>query len=184
MHPDRERWNAKHGAGRGGHGANVRLIMYRDRLSPGRALDIAAGGGENAAILALGGWRVVASDLSDVAVRKARSRAAELRADLAVVQADATRLPFRSGAFDTVVCTYFLDRPSARRLPRLLKPGGTLFFMTHLLEHRKYIPELPPEYCLEPGEIVTLFPGLKQVLHGEEDDGQEAYGLFIGQRLS
>jgi len=182
MHPDRERWNEKYRAGRGGHGANVRLIMYRDRLTRGRALDVAAGAGENAAILALGGWGVTACDLSDVAVRQARTRARELRADLAVVQADATLLPFRPGAFETVVCTYFLDRPAARGLPDLLKPGGTLFFMTHLLDHRKYIPELPPQYCLEPGEVASLFPGLTQVLHREEDDGQEAYGLFIGRR--
>ena len=182
MHPDRERWNAKHDAGRGGHGANVRLIMYRDRLSRGRALDVAAGGGENAAILALGGWGVTACDLSDVAVRKARERARELRADLAVVQADATLLPFRPGAFDTVVCMYFLDRESARRLPDLLKPGGTLFFMTHRVGHRRYIPELPPQYCLESGEVASLFPGMKPLLHEEDDDGQEDYGLFIGRK--
>ncbi len=182
MHPDRERWNAKHGAGRGGHGANVRLIMYRDRLAPGRALDVAAGSGENAAILALAGWKVVASDLSDAAMARARARARELRADLALVQADATLLPFRPGSFDTVVCTYFLDRGAARRLPVLLKPGGTLFFMTHRLGHRKYIPELPPEYCLESGEVASLFPGLKPLLHREEDDGQEDYGLLIGRK--
>ena len=182
MHPDRERWNAKYAAGRGGHGANVRLIMHRDRLTRGRALDVAAGGGENAAILALAGWGVTACDLSDVAVAKSRARARELRADLAVVQADASRLPFRPGAFDTVVCTYYLDRPTARRLPELLKPGGTLFFMTHRLGHRKYIPELPEIYCLEPGEVTSLFPGMTEILHQEDDDGQEDYGLFIGKR--
>ena len=182
MHPDRERWNSKFAAGKGGHGANVRLIMYRDRLSRGRALDVAAGAGENAVILALAGWSVVASDLSDTAIAKARGRARELKADLAFVQADATLLPFRPASFDTVVCTYFLDRPAARRLPSLLKPGGTLFFMTHRIGHQKYIPDLPAQYCLEAGEVKTLFPDLKELLHQEDDDGQEDYGLFIGQR--
>jgi SAM-dependent methyltransferase len=182
MHPDRERWNEKYRAGRGGHGANVRLIMYRDRLARGRALDVAAGGGENAAILALAGWNVIASDLSDAAIAKSRARARELKADLAFVQADATRLPFRPASFDTVVCTYFLDRDSARRLPDLLKPGGTLFFMTHRIGHQKYIPELPAPYCLEPGEVKELFPGLALLLHQEDDDGQEDYGLFIGRK--
>jgi len=180
MNPDRERWNTKYLAGRGGHGANVRLIMYRDRLARGRALDVAAGAGENAAILALAGWNVVASDLSDEAIRRARLRSRELKADLAFVQADATCLPFRPGSFDSVVCMYFLDRDAARRLPLLLKPGGTLFFMTHRLGHRKYIPELPEQYCLEPGEVKTLFPGMQVLLHQEDDDGQEDYGLFIG----
>ena len=182
MHPDRERWNAKHAAGRGGHGANVRLIMYRDRLAPGRALDVAAGSGENASILALAGWSVVACDLSDEAIARMRRRSGELKADLEVVQADATQLPFRPGSFDAVICTYFLDRDAARRLPLLLKPGGTLFFMTHLVGHQKYIPELPTQYCLEPGEVKTLFPTLSPLLHREEDDGQEAYGLLIGRK--
>ena len=71
---------------------------------------------------------------------------------------------------------------SARRLPSLLKPGGTLFFMTHRIGHRKYIPELPPQYCLETGEVKTLFPGLTPLLHQEDDDGQEDYGLFIGRK--
>jgi tellurite methyltransferase len=182
MHPDRERWNAKYVAGRGGHGANPRLIMYRDRLAPGRALDVAAGAGENAAIMALGGWNVVASDLSDEAMARSRRRATELRADVALVQSDATQLPFRRASFDTVVCLYFLDRDSARRLPELLKPGGTLFFMTHRIGHQKYIPELPAQYCLEPGEVKMLFPTLKELLHQEDDDGQEDYGLFIGRK--
>ena len=182
MHPDRERWNTKHAAGRGGHGANVRLIMYRDRLARGRALDVAAGAGENAAILALAGWKVVASDLSDEAIARGRKRSRELKADLAFVQADAVHLPFQPASFDAVVCTYFLDRGAARRLPTLLRPGGTLFFMTHRLGHRKYIPELPEQYCLEAGEVKTLFPGLTPLLHQEDDDGQEDYGLFIGRR--
>ena len=182
MNPDRERWNAKYQAGRGGHGANVRLIMHRDRLSRGRALDVAAGAGENAAILAMAGWKVVASDLADEAMSRMRRRAGELRADVDFVQADATRLPFRASSFDTVVCTYFLDRDAARRLPSLLKPGGTLFFLTHRVGHRKYVPELPEKYCLEAGEVKTLFPGLAPLLHDEGDDGQEDYGLFIGRK--
>lgn len=182
MHPDRERWNAKYAAGRGGHGANARLIMYRDRLARGRALDVAAGAGENAAILALAGWKVVASDLSDEAIARARRRAGELKADLEFVQAEASQLPFRRGSFDAVVCMYFLDRDAARRLPDLLKPGGTLFFMTHRIGHQKYIPELPDKYCLAPGEVKSLFPGLEVLLHQEDDDGQEDYGLFIGRR--
>jgi tellurite methyltransferase len=182
MHPDRERWNAKYVAGRGGHGANPRLIMYRDRLARGRALDVAAGAGENAAILALAGWKVVASDLSDEAMARMRRRANELKADLEFVQADATQLPFRRGSFDSVVCLYFLDRDAARRLPELLKPGGTLFFMTHRIGHQKYIPELPAQYCLEPGEVKALFPNLQVLLHQEDDDGQEDYGLLIGRK--
>ena len=54
--------------------------------------------------------------------------------------------------------------------------------MTHRIGHQKYIPDLPAQYCLEPGEVKALFPGLQVLLHQEDDDGQEDYGLLIGRK--
>ncbi|MBI4564643.1 MAG: class I SAM-dependent methyltransferase [Planctomycetes bacterium] len=179
MHPERERWNLRFSTEAYEPHANVHLIMYRDRLARGRALDVAAGTGENAVILALAGWEVTACDLSDEAVRRAKRRAAELKARLAVVQADATRLPFKDAQFDTVVCTHYLDRDAARRLPKLLRPGGTIYFQAYTLDHLKYKPDFRREFCLEPGELKTLFAGLTEVLHREEDDGRKATALAI-----
>jgi len=182
MHTDRERWNAK--LARGGHPsiANVHLIMYRGRLARGRALDVAAGTGENAALLALAGWDVTACDISDEAVRRAAARIRQLKAPARLVQADAEQLPFRKGAFDTVVCTYYHDRDVALSLPRLLKPGGTLFYQSFTTAHLKFAPGFRREYCLEPGEMRALFAGLEEILCREEEDLEQAFGLFIGRR--
>lgn len=179
MHPDRTRWNAKYRAGL--HPPlSVRLIMHLGRLTPGMALDVAAGIGENASVLALRGWRVVAADLSDEAVARARRRASELKADLHVVQADATRLPFRHGAFDTVVCTYFLDRSVP--LADYLRPGGTLFVESFTTDQIRYSPTFRRDFCYEPGELRRGCEGLDVLLYEETDNGRDATALLIARK--
>ena len=63
-------------------------------LTPGSAIDIAAGEGRNAIWMALRGWTVVATDFSEVAVERTRARAAELLGPdsgrLTAIVADAT----------------------------------------------------------------------------------------------
>lgn len=180
MPSDRARWNAKYRKGVTHDNPNVRLIMYRERLAPGRALDVAGGIGENAAILALAGWNVTLCDVSDEAVRRARERARGLRTAVAVVQADALRLPFK-GPFDLVVCTYYLDRTLVGPLVWLLRPGGTLFFESFTLAHLKHAPDFRRDFCLEPGELRTMFP-LQEVLYREEDDGERAFAMLIARK--
>ncbi|HZF00006.1 MAG TPA: class I SAM-dependent methyltransferase [Planctomycetota bacterium] len=169
MNPDRARWNEKHR--KGGHELpSIPLLMYQGRLTRGRALDVAGGLGENAAILALAGWTVTMTDLSDVALDRARKRAAELKAPVHLVQADALRLPFR-GPFDTIVVTRFLERAIAPELARLLAPGGTLFC-------EQSLSGIAESYCIQPGEFPRLYPGLEPVL--DTVDGDRA--VFIGRK--
>jgi tellurite methyltransferase len=169
MNPDRLRWNQKHSTG--GHDLpSIPLLMYQGRLAKGRALDVAGGRGENAAILALAGWSVTMVDLSDVAVRRAQVRARELKAAVRVVQGDALRLPFR-GPFETIVVTRFLERSIAPALAGLLAPGGTLFC-------EQPMTGLPEAYCIKPGEFPRLFGSLDPVL--ETTDGDRA--IFIGRK--
>lgn len=156
--------------------------MHRDRLTRGTALDVAAGTGDNAALLALAGWCVTACDLSDEAMLLARRRAAELKAPVRLVQAEGARLPFRPGSFDAVVCTYFHDPDVARRLPGLLKPGGTLFYKGFTTRHLGHAPTFRPEFCIPLGGIRSFFPGLTEVLTVEEDARGEAWALFIGRK--
>jgi tellurite methyltransferase len=144
--------------------------MYEGRLTKGRALDVAGGRGENAAILALAGWTVAMVDLSDEAIRLATSRARELKADVSIVQADALRLPFR-GPFETIVVTRFLERSIAPGLAALLAPGGTIFCDQPTRGIRD-------EYCVKPGEFQGLFAGLETVL--DTTDGDRA--VYIGRR--
>ena len=166
MNPDRARWNEKHR--RGGHDLpSVPLLMHQGRLARGRALVLAGGGGENAALLALAGWSVVLADLSDEALALARRRARELKADVRLVQADALRLPFR-GPFDLIVATRFLERAIAPELVRLLAPGGTLFCEQ----------KMSGSYAVEAGEFPALFPGLDTLVLKEEGD----VAVYLGRK--
>lgn len=169
MNPERRRWNGKH-RDAGPDVPSVALMMYRGRLTRGRALDLAGGRGGNATVLALAGWRVTLADLSEVALERARRRARELRTDVALVQADALRLPFR-GPFETVVVTRFLERAIAPDLAGLLAPGGTLFAETLTRGLRE-------PWCIRPGEFPRLFPTLEPLL----DAGIGDRAVFIGRR--
>ncbi|MFV8183044.1 class I SAM-dependent methyltransferase [Streptomyces sp. AF1B] len=80
--------------------------LLRHELGPGphRLLDCACGIGTQAIGLACAGHRVVGSDLSPVAVTRAATEAAARGARLPTTAADMRQLPFRTGAFDAVVC--------------------------------------------------------------------------------
>jgi SAM-dependent methyltransferase len=169
MNPDRARWNEKHR--KGGHPLpSIPLLLYQGRLTKGRALDLAGGRGENAAILALAGWQVTLADLSDEAVRLARARARELKADVTIVQADALRLPFR-GPFETIVVARYLERSIAGELARLLAPGGTIFC-------EQPMDGIAEAYCVKPGELARLYPSLEVVL--DTTDGDRS--IYIGRK--
>ena len=161
MNPERERWNRKH-RDRGHDLPSIPLLLYQGRLTRGRALDLAGGLGENAAILALAGWSVTMLDLSDEAVGRAAARARELRAEVRSIQADALRLPLR-GPFDTIVVTRFLERSIAPELVRLLAPGGTLFC-------EQPMGGIDAAYCVQPGEFPRLFAELETLLDTVDGD--------------
>ncbi len=106
-------------------------------LTPGRALDLAAGEGRNAIWLAGRGWQVTALDFSQVALDKGRILAGDRDLDggIAWVCADATRWR-RTTSFDLVVVAYLqLPGPERRAAHRIgfdaLSPGGTLLVVGH-----------------------------------------------------
>ncbi|MFO0808138.1 MAG: class I SAM-dependent methyltransferase [Gemmataceae bacterium] len=91
-------------------------------------LDYGCGHGMAAVVLARGGARVTACDLSGGYVTEARRRAAANDVHVDCTQADGERLPFAAGSFDAVwghAILHHLDVPTAsRELKRVLRPGG------------------------------------------------------------
>src|SRR5256886_17300179 len=92
----------------GGHAGGDVLERFRAwgrPCRPGRALDVAPGGGHTALALAAIAREVVAFDLTEPMLRVARdfirSRGA---ANIAFAAGDVDALPFRDGAFDAVTC--------------------------------------------------------------------------------
>ena len=102
-------------------------------LSPGRAVDLAAGEGRNAIWLARRGWEVTAVDFSAVAVEKGRRLAGDVPVTWLV--ADATTW-HGDGDFDLAVLAYLQlpadqRRATVRAAYAALRPGGTFLLVAH-----------------------------------------------------
>lgn len=113
------------------------LLALAARWLPpsGSALDIGCGLGTEAGHLHRAGWRVVAVDLSAVAV----ATAAQRNPGPSYLRADLRRLPLRSSTFDAGLdrgCFHYLapeDRPGyAAEVRRVLRPGGKLLLRASL----------------------------------------------------
>lgn len=124
----------------------------------GRCLEVGCGGGWQLSALAAAGWKVVGVDISSDQLRVAQRRLTE-RARL--VLADAGRLPFPSGTFDTVVSAFThtdLDDWGAAvaECVRVLRSGGRLAYVgTH--------PCFVGPFSHYPGdEAPVLYPGYRQ----------------------
>ena len=104
-------------------------------LTPGTAIDLAAGEGRNAVWLAEQGWDATAVDFSAVGLEKASRLAADRGVSITTVTADATTWA-PDEPVDLVVLAYF-QLPSAQQVDVLervrnwVKPGGTVFVVAH-----------------------------------------------------
>jgi ubiquinone/menaquinone biosynthesis C-methylase UbiE len=119
-------------------GANEFVRSELDDLSPGRAIDVAAGEGRNSIWLAERGWHVTAVDFSRVGLDKGRSLHARRGTALPVEweHADAVHDDLGSGRYDLAVVAY-LQLPAEQRRTALrrafgtLHDGGTLLVVGH-----------------------------------------------------
>jgi SAM-dependent methyltransferase len=140
MEETKEHWEKHYGerdrvwSGR----VNVQFADVVGDLPPGRALDLGCGEGADAVWLAERGWNVVAVDISDTALGRARdaakSRGVVDRIDF--VQLDLSD-GFPDGTFDLISSqflhsTVYLDRQKAlENALAALRPGGRLVIVDH-----------------------------------------------------
>ncbi|AUH43613.1 class I SAM-dependent methyltransferase [Streptomyces sp. CMB-StM0423] len=121
--------------------AEARLLGPPDSLTGRTVLEVGAGAAQCSRWLAEQGARPVALDLSHRQLQHARRlalEAPEQAAPFPLLQADATALPFRDGAFDLACSAYgavpFVAAPVTvmREVRRVLRPGGRwVFSVTH-----------------------------------------------------
>jgi ubiquinone/menaquinone biosynthesis C-methylase UbiE len=106
------------------------------RGATGRVLEVGVGNGLNLEHYREAG-SVVGVEPEPTMIDLARPRVLEAAVPVRMVRARAERLPFRDGAFDTVVVSLVfcsVDKPSlaAAEIRRVLRPGGTLRFWEHV----------------------------------------------------
>jgi len=137
-------------------------------LAPGQALDLACGEGQNSRWLAERGWTVTGVDFSEVAIAKARQRAAEQALDVEFLCADLLEFEPEVTTFDLVLVFYLQIPASERRrvLERAasaVRSGGTLLLVGHDSTNIADGVGGPrdPDLLYTPDEIAAELPGLQ-----------------------
>jgi SAM-dependent methyltransferase len=175
-HPARERWNERFAAPGGAPAQDAPsqwLLDNEDLLRsvavPGRrALDVAAGNGRNALLLASLGFAVDALDISDVAIEQLRATARERNLPIhgRLCDLEDERLP--DGTYDVVVTMNYLQRDLFAALEAAVAPGGLLVFETFGPGHLDELgASTNPAFVLGPGELPDAFGELEVVRYEE-----------------
>ncbi|WP_055554317.1 class I SAM-dependent methyltransferase [Streptomyces sp. NBRC 110028] len=156
------------------------LLGPADRLKGRDVLEVGAGAAQCSRWLAARGARPVALDISHRQLRHAQridtGAPAPGSSGIALVQADATALPFRDGSFDLACSAYgavpFVAEPVRvmREVRRVLRPGGRwVFSVTHPV--RWAFPDEPgPEGLSVSGSYFDRTPYVEQ-----DDAGRAVY---------
>ncbi len=119
----------------------------------GACFEVAAGLGGNLPFLMSCGYRVFASDLSQMAVRHMKYSFPDVR----VIRADLSNFPLPENYFSLISHFYFLDWGLMDQYRTTLIPGGLVIFETLTAEMLKFRPDITPEHLLRPGELKAYF---------------------------
>jgi SAM-dependent methyltransferase len=133
---------------------NPQLVAEMAAVAPGRALDVGCGEGADAVWLARGGWEVVATDISSVALGRAARHAREagpaVAARIEWRHVDLLAHPPEPESFDLVSAQFMQLPPEPRNrlfaaLAASVRAGGTLLVVGHHPSHLPAGAERPPE---------------------------------------
>ncbi len=181
---EREKWNQRFAAAAPGFLPHPIVTELRPRIAPGaRVLELASGPSGSALALAAAGADVTAVDISDVALTRLATAAAQRGLHVTVANHDLSAWTPPAAAFALVFATRFWDAAVFARAAAAVAPGGTLAWETFTLAEQRYRPSFAPEFCLQAGEPASLLPAgwVVEVLR-ELDDGASATRRLIARR--
>lgn len=182
---ERVDWDQRHRAKPVGD-AEPFLLQMLARLPRGLALDVAAGRGRNALVLARAGLSVVAVDFSVEAMRLLAANAHAEHLPIWPIVANLDRFHLKDKSFDTIVNINFLDRALFPEFVRALRPGGMLIADTFLVEQAAVGHPRDPRFLLAHGELRALASGLEVEEYREGlvtyPNGDRAYRASIAAR--
>ncbi len=117
---------------------NQFLVAEAANLTPGRAIDLAAGEARNAVFLAEKGWQVLAVDFSEIGLDKGHqlAEAQDVVDRIDFKPADLRSYTPEPGGFDLVALFYLHMawdelEPIIQRAAEAVAPGGTLLLVAH-----------------------------------------------------
>jgi len=118
-------------------------------------LDLAAGGGRHARLLAGRGFRVTAVDRDAAALATMEGVAG---IETRVLDLENARWPLDGECFDAVVVANYLYRPRLAELFALVRPGGLVIYETFMLGNERFGKPSNPDFLLRPGELISCLP--------------------------
>lgn len=188
---DAEKWNAIYQAGGHDRQQPARVLQDHAHLLPaqGQALDLACGTGANALFLAQHGLQTAAWDISEQAIERLESRAADRDLRITTRVCDVTHTPPLPETFDVIVVSYFLERDLMPDIIHALRKNGLLYYQTFIRERISDTGPSNPAYRLAPNELLRLCRDLHLVFYHEEGktgntgEGFRDEAMLIGQRL-
>lgn len=135
-----------------------------------RALDLAAGVGQNGLWMASQGYTVDIIDISRVALSRARAEMTirNLR-NVNLLQIDMDDMELDEEEYDVACVFRYLKRSSFRRLMGCVVPGGRVIYETFNVLYLDIVPKFNQDFLLELGELESVFEDW-QIVHLQEYD--------------
>ncbi len=137
-------------------------------LPKGRVLDIAMGTGRNAVYLAGMGFEVEGVDISseaiDVAIRSAQKQGVCIRTQVVDLERGYS-IP--DGAYDAIICFYYLQRSLISSIKKGLRFGGILIYETYTVDQIRFGKPGNPNYLLKHYELLDMFREFKCLQYRE-----------------
>lgn len=155
-------------------------------LPRGLVLDVAMGNGRNAVYLAGMGFKVEGVDISSERVNSALESAREAGVSLSARVADLEDgYRIQKGAYDLIICFYYLHRPLLSEISNGLKPGGMVIYETYIVDQAQWGKPKNPDHLLKHNELLRSFPDLRCLRYREGIIGpHKAIASIIAQKAS
>ena len=147
---------------------NALLMSATAGRPAGRALDVSTGQGRNAVFLALQGWEVTATDISDGGLEATAQNGGRAGVHISTILQSNDNLNLGLAEWDLIVLTYVpvpLTSPDyVVRLHEALRPGG-LVVVESFASNADALGRRPVD--IDPADLRQAFAGL-QLLHFED----------------
>ncbi|MGB1286520.1 MAG: class I SAM-dependent methyltransferase [Aggregatilineales bacterium] len=139
--------------------------VFDDESLIPRALDLAAGVGQNGLWLAEQGYAVDIMDISRMALQRARTEMTirNLR-NVNLLQVDVDTHLLEIAYYDMICMFRYLDRDLFAGIRDAIKPGGRFIYASFNRNYLETVPDFNPDFLLEPGELRDFFPDWQHVL--------------------
>jgi tellurite methyltransferase len=175
----RSNWETRHRMNTVPGASEPSVVEWLDLLPRGLALDVAAGTGRHSLALARAGFKVVAIDYAQTALRTLLTIARTERLSVFPLAADLSAFALPRGRFDAILNINFLDRALVPRLIEALRPGGALLFDTFLIDQAATGHPRNPAFMLQHYELRAMLSTMALVRYREGivayPDGQCAW---------